>query len=281
MAKIIEKKELAPKCYFFKLDAPRIAKKAKAGQFIVFKIGESGERIPLTIAKTDPEQGVVSIIFQEVGKSTIALGKLNEGDDITDLVGPLGHPTRMENYGTVVAIGGGIGVAPVYPIVSGLKKHHNNIITIMGARSRNYLILESEMKEVSRQLIVTTDDGSYGRHGFVTDELMRLLENSLQPDLVIAIGPVVMMQAVCAITKKFQIKTIVSLNPIMVDGTGMCGSCRVNIGGHTHFVCVDGPEFDGHLVDFEELKMRQRIYLDEEKQALEAYKQGQVKCGHC
>ncbi len=281
MAQIIEKRELAPGCKLFRVEAPLIAAKAQPGQFVVLRIEETGEKIPLTIAQADPGNGLISIIFQEVGKTTLRLGELGVGDEILDIVGPLGHPTLIDNYGTVVAIGGGIGVAPVYPIISALKKQENYIISIVGARNKNYLILEEEVNEASHQLLITTDDGSYGRHGFVTDELRRLVEGGLQPDLVIAIGPLVMMRAVCAFTKKHQLKTLVSLNPIMVDGTGMCGSCRVTVGGHTRFVCVDGPEFDGHQVDFEELKMRQAIYHDEEEQATERYKQSKLSCGRC
>lgn len=276
MAEIIEKKDLAPGSKLFKLKAPLIAGKARAGQFVVLMIEESGERIPLTIAHTEPDQGVITIIFQELGKTTARLGEMQVGDVILDVVGPLGHPFRIEDYGRVVAIGGGIGVAPVYPIISALKKRNNYIISIIGARSKNHIILEEEVGAVSDQVLITTDDGSYGRHGFVTDELRRLIEGGLQPDLVIAIGPVVMMQAVCAFTKKHGLSTMVSLNPIMVDGTGMCGSCRVTVGGHTRFACVDGPEFDGHQVDFEELKMRQGIYLTEEKEALEYYRASPV-----
>jgi ferredoxin--NADP+ reductase len=248
---------------------------------VILRTEEPGERIPLTIAQANPEEDTITLIFQEVGKTTIRMGELEAGDEILDVVGPLGHPTHIEDYGTVVAIGGGIGVAPIYPIIRALRKQDNYVISIIGARSENYLILAEEVKAVSHQLLITTDDGSYGRHGFVTDELRRLIEGGLQPDLVIAIGPVVMMQAVCALTKKHQLKTMVSLNPIMVDGTGMCGSCRVSVGGHTRFVCVDGPEFDGHQVDFEELKKRQAIYLPEEQQATELYQQNKPSCGRC
>jgi ferredoxin--NADP+ reductase len=281
LAKIIEKKELYPGCKLLKIKTPLIAAKAKAGQFVVLRIAEAGERIPLTIAKTEPQQGLITIIFQEVGKTTYHMGELKAGDEILNVAGPLGHPTHIENYGTVVAIGGGIGAAPIYPIISALKKENNQIISVIGARSKNYLILEEEIKAVSHQLLITTDDGSYGKHGFVTDELKRLIEGGLSPNLVIAIGPVIMMQAVCALTKKYRLKTIVSLNPIMVDATGMCGSCRVTIGGQTRFVCVDGPEFDGHQVDFEELKMRQSMYRPEEQHALELYQQEKTACGHC
>ncbi len=271
MSKIIEKRGLAPGSKLFKLKAPLIAGKAKAGQFVVLRIEEQGERIPLTIAHTDADQGLITIIFQELGKTTTCLGEMRVGDEILDVVGPLGHPFQIKDYGRVVAIGGGIGVAPVYPIISALKKQNNYIVSIIGARSKAHLILEEEVRAVSNQLLITTDDGSYGRHGFVTDELRRLIEGGLQPDLVIAIGPVVMMQAVCAFTEKHRLKTMVSLNPIMVDGTGMCGSCRVSVGGHTRFVCVDGPEFDGHQVDFKELRMRQGMYLTEEKEAMDFY----------
>jgi ferredoxin--NADP+ reductase len=281
LAQIIEKRNLAPGCQLFKLKSPLIASKAKAGQFVILKIDEPGERIPLTIVQANPQEGTITIVFQEVGKTTTRMGELGIGDDILDVVGPLGHPTRIEDYGNVVTIGGGIGVAPIYPIIRALRKQNNYVISIIGARSENYLILVEEVKAVSHQLLITTDDGSYGRHGFVTDELRRLIEGGLQPDLVIAIGPVVMMQAVCALTKKHQIKTMVSLNPIMVDGTGMCGSCRVAVGGHTRFVCVDGPEFDGHEVDFEELKKRQAIYLPEEQQSTEFYQQNKPSCGRC
>jgi ferredoxin--NADP+ reductase len=281
LAEIIEKRELAPGCKLFKLKAPLIAGKAKAGQFVVLRVEEPGERIPLTIAQTDPNQGTITIIFQEVGKTTYLMGELEAGDEILDLVGPLGHPTHIEKYGTVVAIGGGIGVAPIYPIISALRKENNRIISIIGARSKDYLILEDEVSAVSHELLITTDDGSYGRHGFVTDELKRLIAGGRHPDVVIAIGPVVMMQSVCVLTKKHEIKTIVSLNPIMVDATGMCGSCRVTVGEQTRFVCVDGPEFDGHQVDFEELKMRQAIYHPEEKRAFELYQQSRSGCGRC
>jgi ferredoxin--NADP+ reductase len=281
LAQIIEKRNLAPGCKLFKLKAPLIASKAQAGQFVILRTDEPGERIPLTIAQANPEEDTITVIFQEVGKTTIRMGELGVGDEILDVVGPLGHPTRIEDYGNVVAIGGGIGVAPIYPIIRALRKQNNYVISIIGARSENYLILIEEVKAVSHQLLITTDDGSYGRHGFVTDELRRLIEGGLQPDLVITIGPVVMMQAVCALTKKHQIKTMVSLNPIMVDGTGMCGSCRVAVGGHTRFVCVDGPEFDGHEVDFEELKKRQAIYLPEEQQSTEFYQQNKPSCGRC
>ncbi len=281
LSQIVEKKELAPSCKLFRLKLPLIARKAQPGQFVALRIEETGEKIPLTIASADPEKGLITIIFQEVGKTTLRLGELGVGDEIQDVVGPLGQPTHIKAYGTVVAIGGGIGAAPIYPIIRALKRQNNYVFSIIGARSENYLILTKEISAASHQLLITTDDGSFGRHGFVTDELRRLVAGGVQPDLVIAIGPVVMMQAVCAFTRKHRLKTIVSLNPVMVDGTGMCGSCRVTVGGHTRFVCVDGPEFDGHQVDFEELKLRQAIYLAEEKQAVELYKRNRPGCGRC
>jgi len=278
MVTILEKKELAPKCWQFVLQAPLIARKAKAGQFVVLRVDESGERIPLTIANKNPEAGTITIVFQEVGQTTAKLAKLEEGGQISNLLGPLGHPTEIKHYGTVVCIGGGIGAAPIYPIISAMREQDNQVIAIIGARSRNFLIMEKEIREKSSQMIVTTDDGSYGHHGFVTDELKRMIELGMHIDLVVAIGPVVMMQAVCGVTKKYGIKTLVSLNPIMVDATGMCGACRVSVGGQTKFTCVDGPEFDGHEVDFDLLRRRQAMYQPEEKQANEAYRQ---KCERC
>lgn len=280
MFPIVEAKPLAPAVKQFKIYAPEIAKKRRPGQFIVLRINEEGERIPLTIADADPAAGTITIIFQEVGKSTEHLGKLKAGESITDLIGPLGVPTHIEKYGTVVCIGGGIGIAPVYPIAKALREAGNTVISIIGARSKNLLILEEEMAKVSHTLKISTDDGSYGYHGFVSDVLQDLLEEGVHMDLVVAIGPVPMMRAVCNVTRNHKIKTIVSLNPIMVDATGMCGACRVTVGGRTRFVCVDGPEFDGHEVNFAELVKRQRAYLEQEKIALENYhRQGGACCG--
>ncbi len=278
MAKIIAKQELAAGCFSFEVEAPLIARKAKAGQFIVLKVDEAGERIPLTIAKRNPGKGAVTIIFQVVGKSTDKLSRLNQGDEIQDFVGPLGKPTHIEDFGTVVCIGGGIGIAPILPILKALREKNNHVISIIGARNKELLILEDEVREDSRETFVTTDDGSYGRHGFVTDELKNLVENGTKPDVVIAIGPLPMMWAVCRVTKGYNIPTIVSLNPIMVDGTGMCGGCRVSVDGKSKFVCVDGPEFDGHLVDFAELRQRQATYLTEEKRSYDLHKE---RCGRC
>lgn len=267
---ILEKKSLAPAIKLLKLFTPEIANKTKPGQFIVLRIDEIGERIPLTIADSDKNNGTITIIFQEVGVSTIKLGLMNQDEVIKDIIGPLGHPTKIEKFGNVVCIGGGIGVAPIYPIAKDLKKKGNKVISIIGAKTKNLLILEEEMRKISDELLITTDDGSYGKKGFVTDALNELIKQN-KINYVFAIGPVVMMQSVCNLTKSFNLKTIVSLNPIMVDATGMCGACRVTVDNKTKFVCVDGPEFDGHLVDFQELQIRQKFYLNEEKKALDIF----------
>jgi len=275
---IVETKLLAAAVKQFKIYAPDIAKKRKPGQFVVLRINEEGERIPLTIADADPEAGTITIIFQEVGKSTEHLGKLKAGEAIADLIGPLGVPTHVEKFGTVVCIGGGIGIAPVYPIARAMREAGNTVISIIGARTKNLLILEEEMAKVSHALKISTDDGSYGYHGFVSDVLQNMLDEGMHMDLVVAIGPVPMMRVVCNVTRNHKIKTIVSLNPIMVDATGMCGACRVSVGGRTRFVCVDGPEFDGHEVNFAELVKRQRAYLEQEKLALEIYRRQGGTC---
>ncbi|MBI5787433.1 MAG: sulfide/dihydroorotate dehydrogenase-like FAD/NAD-binding protein [Candidatus Schekmanbacteria bacterium] len=276
MARIKVKKTLAPGVRQFVVDAPLIARKAKAGQFVILRVCGEGERIPLTIADSDAATGELTIVFAEVGETTTKLGKLNAGEEILDLVGPLGKPTHLEKFGTVVCIAGGIGAAPVHPIVKALRKAGNEVITIMGSRNKDLMIFEEELRKVSSEVIITTDDGSSGRQGLVTEVLWELIEQGKKIDLVVAIGPVVMMQAVCHVTRDRCLPTVVSLNPIMVDGTGMCGACRVTVGGVTKFVCVDGPEFDGLKVDFDELKMRQRMYLAEEKRAFEEYK---ITCG--
>lgn len=254
------------------IDAPAIAGKRKAGQFIVLKIDEKGERIPLTIVDSDAERGAITIIFQIVGKTTAKLATLNSGDGINDLQGPLGQPTEIENFGTVVCVGGGVGVGVVYPIAVALREAGNRVISIIGSRTKELLILEQETKDVSDRLIVTTDDGSYGFHGFVSQALENLIQEGEKIDRVFAIGPVPMMRVVCNVTKPHGIKTIVSLNSIMVDATGMCGACRVSVGGETKFTCVDGPEFDGHDVDFDLLASRLRMYVDQEKEAFEKFR---------
>ncbi|MEG6584034.1 sulfide/dihydroorotate dehydrogenase-like FAD/NAD-binding protein [Dendrosporobacter sp. 1207_IL3150] len=265
MYKILVKKELAPSVKLFEMEAPRIAKKAQPGQFVIVRLNEEGERIPLTIADFNREKGTVTIIFQEVGASTKEMGQLSEGDTLLDLVGPLGKETHIEKLGNVVCIGGGIGIAPVYPIARGMKEAGNQVISIIGARNKDILILENEMAEVSDKLYVTTDDGSKGHKGFVTDQLKQLIDSGLKIDLVVAIGPVIMMRSVAEVTRPYEIPTVVSLNPIMVDGTGMCGGCRVQVGDESKFACVDGPEFDAHKVDFAGLMSRQRMYLPHEK----------------
>ena len=271
MFQILEARLLATAVKQFKIAAPEIARKRKPGQFVVLRINEEGERIPLTIADADPQAGVITLIFQEVGNSTAKLGKLKAGNSISDLIGPLGIPTHIEKIGTVVCVGGGIGIAPVYPIAKAMREAGNTVLSIIGARTKDLLILEEEMAQVSNVLKVSTDDGSYGYHGFVSDVLQDFIDQGMTIDLVVAIGPVPMMRVVCNVTRNKSIKTVVSLNPIMVDATGMCGACRVTVGGRTRFVCVDGPEFDGHQVDFAELVKRQRAYLDQEKKAYESF----------
>lgn len=269
MSEILKKEVLTSETKLFVLAAPDIAKGAKPGQFVILRVDEKAERIPLTISDYNRQEGTITVIFQEVGKSTKKLGALNEGEEVKDVAGPLGNPSHIENFGTTVCIGGGVGTAVLYPIAKALKETGNEVVSIIGAKSKNLLILEDKLKKISDKLIITTDDGSYGIGGFVTDGLKRFLHNGVRVDRVWAIGPVVMMRSVCKLTKERGIKTIVSLNPIMVDGTGMCGGCRVTVGGQTKFVCVNGPEFDGDKVDFEELLRRQKIYLEEEKKALE------------
>jgi NAD(P)H-flavin reductase len=269
--KILLKKKLTPQTQLFKMAAPAVARKARAGQFVVVRIDEKGERIPLTIADWEEKEGTVTIVFMEVGVTTARLALLKEGDSIADFVGPLGLPTEIDNFGTVVCVAGGVGTAPVAPIARELKKAGNKIITILGARSKELLFWEDVLKSTSDQMIVTTDDGSYGRKGVVTEPLKELLESGEKIDRVIAIGPVVMMKFCALTTLSFKVKTIVSLDPIMVDGTGMCGCCRVSVGGETKFACVDGPDFDGHQVDWDLMAARKRIYLDEEKCAYEEW----------
>lgn len=272
MSIIREKRILSEGIKDFIIDAPVIARKRKAGQFVLVRLNEFGERIPLTIVDSDPVKGTLRLIIQEVGKTTYAMGALEVNDSILDVVGPLGKPTHVENFGTVVCVGGGIGVAPVYPIAKSMKEAGNHVISIIGARSKELLILEEEMSAISDETYITTDDGSYGKHGFVTDAVQDLVDNGVKIDLCVAIGPVVMMRAVSNLTRKYNIPTVVSLNSTMIDGTGMCGGCRVTVGEKTRFVCVDGPEFDGHQVDFNELMLRQQAYLPQEKEALERYR---------
>jgi ferredoxin--NADP+ reductase len=267
MYEILEKQVLSDNVKLMKIKAPLIAKSAKAGQFIILRIDEKGERIPLTIADYDRKKGTITIIFMEVGLSTIQLGKMKKGDKILNFVGPLGVASEIEKFGTVVCIGGGVGIAPLYPILRALKQAGNNVISILGARNEKLLMLEKEVEEFSDEFHIATDDGSKGIKGFVSTVLQNLIDEGKKIDIVWTIGPVIMMKVVADLTKKYDIKTIVSLNPIMVDGTGMCGGCRVTIDGEIKFACVDGPEFDGHKVDFENLMLRNKRFLREEEKA--------------
>ena len=264
MYKIVRKKELNASVTLMEIEAPFIAKKAQAGQFIIFRIDEMGERVPLTIAGYDREAGTVTIIFQKVGFSTIALGNLNEGDYIRDFVGPLGKPTHTEGVKRVCVVGGGVGCAIALPSAAAFKEAGAEVDVVVGFRNKDIVILEEEFKAVSDNMYLMTDDGSYGEQGFVTVKLQQLLESGRNYDAVLAIGPIPMMKFVCKTTEPFGVKTMVSLNPIMIDGTGMCGGCRVTVGGETKFACVDGPEFDGHKVDFAELMSRNGTYRDRE-----------------
>ena len=275
MYKILLRQDLVPNTHLYKIEAPMVARKAQAGQFVVIRIDEKGERIPLTLADWDAEEGSVSVAVQEVGTTTRRLAKLGTGDSLANFVGPLGLPTHIEQFGTVVCVAGGFAVATIFPIARALRAKGNKVISILGARNKNLLFWEDNLRSVSDEVIVVTDDGSYGRKALVTEPLKELLAGKEKIDRVIAIGPSIMMKFSSLTTKPFGVKTIVSLNPIMVDGTGMCGCCRVAVDGVTKFVCVDGPDFDGHLVDWDLLFARQRTYLNEEKRSLE---QWQCQC---
>jgi len=267
---IVDMKELAPNIKRVVIRASLIANKAKAGQFVILRVDEYGERFPLTIFDWNKSEGLITLIFQEVGVSTRKLGMLKAGDYVMDIVGPLGNPTEIKNYGIVAVIGGGVGTALTYTWVRALKAHDNYVVTILGARTKNLLLLEDELRRLSDEVYISTDDGSKGFKGFTSELLKKLLEEGRRFDLVMAVGPVPMMRAVAEVTRPYGIKTIVSLNPIMVDGTGMCGACRVKVGGEIKFACVDGPEFDAHQIDFNQLMNRLRFYRDEEMKALKA-----------
>ena len=267
MNEILRKERYSDAVFMIVLDAPKIARKAQAGQFVIVRSHEEGERLPLTIADFDREQGELMLVVQEIGKGTKALGQLEVGDAILDLVGPLGTPTHIEEVGTVCCIGGGVGIAAVHPVARAFREAGNHVISIIGARNRSLLFWEDRMAAASDELVVTTDDGSRGAKGFVTDRLAELIGHGIDMDQVFAVGPTVMMRAVAEVTRSHGIPTVVSLNPIMVDGTGMCGGCRVIVGGETKFACVDGPDFDAHQVDFDILLARQRQYLNHEEQA--------------
>jgi ferredoxin--NADP+ reductase len=270
MYKILERVDYSDDVYMQVIEAPAVAAACQPGQFIILMIHEEGERIPLTIADFDREAGTITIVVQAVGTSTRHLQELGKGDSISNFIGPLGQPSEIENFGTVICAGGGVGVAPIYPIARALKEAGNKVISIVAARNEGLLVWEDRMREISDELIVTTDDGSRGRHCLVTEPLKELCEAG-GIDLVVAIGPGIMMKFCAKTTEAYGVKTVVSLNAIMVDGTGMCGGCRVSVGDETKFVCVDGPEFDGHEVDFDLLMSRQRQYLPQEKQSLDSY----------
>ncbi len=284
MYRILEAQFIAPGIKRFVIDVPRIAKKHQAGQFVILRLHERGERIPITIESSDREKGTIQIVVQAVGKTTYELNALEKGQGILDVVGPLGKPSEIEKYGTVAVLGGGVGTALAYPTTAALKKAGNRILTILGGRNRELVLLEKEMREVSDALYVTTDDGSYGEKGLVTDKLRELIGKGEPIQLVLAVGPVPMMKAVADLTREHGIRTIVSLNPIMIDGTGMCGGCRVLVGGKSQFACVDGPEFDAHQVDFGVLTQRNRMYRDAEKESLERFQhacEGDGRSGSC
>ncbi len=265
MFRILEKYILAPQIHYLLVEAPLIAQKAKAGQFVIIRVGEKGERIPLTIADFNRKNGTIILVFQEVGKTTCMLGALKKGDELLDLLGPQGNPTEIENFGNVVVVGGGIGVAPVYPLTRALKEKGNSVTSIIGYRSKEYIFWEDKMQSVSDRLIIATNDGSYGKEGFVTDMLKELMDRGEKIDIVFAIGPAVMMKAVAELTRAKNIKTIVSLNSLMVCSMGMCGACRVEVGKETKFTCMDGPDFDAHQVDFDLLMKRLDTYKAEEQ----------------
>ncbi len=271
MFNIIRREEMAEGTVVLnEIEAPRIARKARPGQFVILKANEEGERIPLTMAETDPEKGTLTIIYMVVGKSTALFKSLKVGDAYQDVIGPLGKATEIEKVGNVVCVGGGTGIAVLHPITRALKNVGNHVTAIIGSRSKDLLIMEDHMRRASHELIICTDDGSYGRKGFVTEALKDVLDKG-DTQLAVAIGPVPMMKFVSKLTAQYGVKTIVSLNPIMVDGTGMCGGCRVTVGGKTKFACVDGPEFDGHQVDYDELMLRLQAYCEDEKRCFEDY----------
>jgi len=269
MFKIIEKKQLSADVFYMKVEAPDIARNRKAGQFVLVQLDtEFGERVPLTIADANANEGWIALVFQAVGATTLKLSQKNEGDSVAAILGPLGNPTHIEKVGTVVCVGGGIGVAPLHPIVQAYKEAGNKVIVIMGARNKDLLIFEEEMRNLADELYIMTDDGSAGTKGLVTEPLKALCEQNPKPDEVVAIGPPIMMKFCAATTKPYDVHTVVSFNTIMIDGTGMCGGCRVSIGGETKFVCVDGPEFDGHLVDWDNMMLRMKAFKEREQEDL-------------
>lgn len=279
MYKILKKETVAPQVDAMIVEAPYIARHHQAGNFVVLRIDERGERIPLTIADSDSEKGTITLLFQKIGKTTEALGKMKAGKSIRDVAGPLGHATPIKDYGHCVLVGGGIGSATLYPVLKALKEKNNKVTVILGARSKELLVWGHKFQELADEVLLTTDDGSSGRKGLVTEALKEVIETS-KPEIVIAVGPIRMMQAVAELTKPYNVKTLVSLNPVMVEGTGMCGACRVNIAGKTKFACVEGPEFDAHEVDFQELANRLGFYRDEELESMGIFKKKKCK-GDC
>jgi ferredoxin--NADP+ reductase len=275
MVEILTKESLTPVTKLFEVRAPAIARKVRAGQFVILRVDETGERVPMTVADYDRQRGTVTIVVQEVGKTTVQMGTLQAGDHFATLTGPLGHPSKIVKYGTVICVGGGSSIAAIYPIARDLKETGNTVLSIIGARSKELIFWEDETTAVSHELIVCTNDGSHGRQALVTAPLKELLEADRPVDHVFAIGPAVMMKFCCVTTQPFGVPTTVSINSIMVDGTGMCGACRVEVGGETRFACVDGPEFDGHQVDWDNLLARQQFYLEEERRAIDRW---QHKC---
>jgi ferredoxin--NADP+ reductase len=272
--RICQAQFLVPGVKRFVIEAPRIARRQSPGQFVILRIHEQGERIPITIEGSDPLQGTISIVVQSVGKTTTLLNSLEAGDSIADVVGPLGKPSEVAKFGSVVVVGGGVGTAMAYPVAAAMKRAGNQVISIIGARNKELVIFEREMRAVNDTLIVTTDDGSYGQKGFVTDWLRELITHGTQVDLVLAVGPVVMMRAVAELTRPAQIRTMVSLNPIMIDGTGMCGGCRVLVDGKSRFACVDGPEFEAHEVNFDVLIQRNAMYKEAERRSMDEFVRG-------
>jgi ferredoxin--NADP+ reductase len=271
MPKVLDNIQIGPMNWKMTVEVPKLVRKAKAGQFVIIRVNEQGERVPMSIGGLNKEKGLLTIIYQVVGKTSALMTTVPPGGEILDCVGPLGVPSHVENWGTVCLVGGGIGIAPIYPIAQAWKAAGNRVITILGARSKDILFYEAEHKAVADELHVCTDDGSYGHHGFVSDVLKKLLDDGVKISMIMAIGPVPMMRVVSELTKGYNVPTWVSLNPLMIDGTGMCGGCRVSLKGETKFACVDGPDFDGHLVDFELLTKRLRAYSDQEKQAMHRF----------
>ncbi|MFH1374762.1 MAG: sulfide/dihydroorotate dehydrogenase-like FAD/NAD-binding protein [bacterium] len=271
MPKVIDNVQMSDLIWKMRVEVPRLVTKAKAGQFVILRINEQGERVPMSIAGLDPDKGLLTIVYQVVGKTSAQMTTIPAGGHLADCVGPLGVPSHVENWGTACLVGGGIGIAPIYPIARAYKEAGNKVITIIGSRSKDLLFYEEEHKAVADKLHICTDDGSYGHHGFVSDVLKQLLDDGVKPGMIMAIGPVPMMRVVSELTRGYNVPTWVSLNPLMIDGTGMCGGCRVAIGGETKFACVDGPDFDGHLVDFELLSKRLGAYREQEQQAMKRF----------